>query len=62
MTNDQSFLSEKSARREFLGRVGKVAVTAPAVALLLTASAQPAAAQYRQTPPPRTRDRFWPLR
>ncbi len=38
---------ETSARREFLGQIGKAAFTAPAVALLLTASAQPAAAQYR---------------
>ena len=40
-------LQETSARREFLGQIGKAAITAPAVALLLTASAQPAAAQYR---------------
>lgn len=38
---------ERTARREFLGKVGKAAVTAPAVALLLTASANPASAQYR---------------
>jgi hypothetical protein len=37
---------EATARREFLNQVGKVAVTAPAVALLLAAAAQPAASQY----------------
>ncbi len=37
---------ENTARRAFLAQVGKAAVTAPAVALLLTASAKPAAAAY----------------
>ena len=37
---------EEAARREFLRKVGKAALTAPAVALLLTASTKPAAAQY----------------
>jgi hypothetical protein len=39
--------SEVRARRDFLGQLGKAAVTAPAVALLLSASTKPAAAQYR---------------
>ncbi len=47
--------TESTARREFLGQIGKVAVTAPAVALLLTASAKPAAAEYRQRTAPRRR-------
>ncbi len=39
--------AEVTARRAFLRQAGKAAVTAPAVALLLAASAKPAAAQYR---------------
>lgn len=39
--------SETTARRAFLSQVGKAAVTAPAIALLVAASARPAAAQYR---------------
>lgn len=51
---------ETTVRREFLSQVGKVAVTAPAVALLVAASARPAAANYRvQTPGPRQRP-VWP--
>jgi hypothetical protein len=44
---------EEAARREFMRKVGKAALTAPAVALLLTASTRPAAAQYsvRQAEP-----------
>jgi hypothetical protein len=38
---------EKTLRREFLRNAGQAAVAAPAVALLLTASARPAAAAYR---------------
>ena len=38
--------NEHTARRVFLAQMGKAAVTAPAVALLLTASAKPAAAAY----------------
>lgn len=38
--------NETTARREFLSQVGKAAVTAPAVALLLAASTKPASAQY----------------
>ena len=38
--------NESSARRTFLAQVGKAAVTGPAVALLLAASARPAAAAY----------------
>jgi len=44
--NPQDTLNEITARRRFLGKIGKAAVTAPAVALLLTASAKPAAASY----------------
>ena len=54
-TNQLTSQAETTARREFLGRLGKAAVTAPAVALLLTASAKPAAAEYRQRPAPRRR-------
>jgi hypothetical protein len=39
--------AETSARREFMSQIGKAAVTAPAIALLVNASSQPAAAQYR---------------
>jgi hypothetical protein len=51
-------MDETTARREFLSRIGKTAVTAPAVALLVAASAQPISAQgYRPSwvpgPPPR---------
>lgn len=38
---------EASARREFLKQAGKVAATAPAVALLLSAHATPALAMNR---------------
>jgi hypothetical protein len=41
---------EASARREFLGSIGKAAITAPAVALLLTASTRKASAQYAPEP------------
>lgn len=37
--------SEAEARREFLKNIGKVTATAPAVALLLAASAKSASAQ-----------------
>jgi hypothetical protein len=37
--------AERVERREFLKKVGKVAATAPAVALLLSAHAKPASAQ-----------------
>jgi hypothetical protein len=41
-----SHVKEDAARREFLKQVGKgVAVTGPAIALLLAASAKPASAQ-----------------
>jgi hypothetical protein len=41
-------IGEKSAdRRDFLKKAGKVAVTVPAVALLLSANATPAAASGR---------------
>lgn len=43
---------ETTARREFLSKVGKATVTAPAVALLLAASANQASAQYRVTTQP----------
>jgi hypothetical protein len=46
---------ETPARREFLRQVGKATVTAPAVALLLSASTNPALAQYRVTAQPRHR-------
>jgi hypothetical protein len=39
--------NELKARRTFLSQVGKAAVTAPAIGLLLAASSTPAAAQYR---------------
>ncbi len=39
--------AESTARRAFLQQIGKATVTTPAVALLLAASAKPAAAQYR---------------
>jgi hypothetical protein len=39
--------NEATARRAFLSQIGKAAVTAPAIALLLAASSTPAAAQYR---------------
>jgi hypothetical protein len=39
--------TEVEARREFLTHLGRAAVVAPAIALLVTASSQPAAAQYR---------------
>jgi hypothetical protein len=52
-------LEETTARREFLGRIGKAAVTAPAVALLLAASAEPAAAQTGRRYRPST---FPPIR
>ena len=54
-TKQVTSMNETTARREFLGQLGKAAVTAPAVALLLTASAKPAAAQYRQRAAPRQR-------
>lgn len=57
MTEERSDLAnaESEARREFLARIGKAAVTAPAVALLVAASAEPAAAQYAQRPRRRRR-------
>ncbi len=54
-----TFGSETTARREFLANLGKAAVTAPAVALLVAASAEPAAAQYR-TRPIRGPRSIWP--
>jgi hypothetical protein len=39
--------SEKEERREFLKRAGKLAATAPAVAMLLSSSAMPARANGR---------------
>jgi len=55
-------IAETTARRAFLREAGKAAVTAPAVALLLAASAKPAAAQYRvERRSPRTRP-IWPRR
>jgi hypothetical protein len=47
--------AESTARREFLQQIGKATVTAPAVALLLAASAKPAAAQYTSARPRRRR-------
>lgn len=41
---------ETQHRREFLSKIGKAAVTAPAVAMLVAASAEPAAAQYIRRP------------
>jgi len=47
---------ETEARREFLTKLGKAVITAPAVAMLVAASAEPAAAQYRGSRPrPRSR-------
>lgn len=46
-TDPQKSLSDD--RREFLNRVGKAAVTAPAAALLLAASSRPSAAQVVPT-------------
>lgn len=46
VTTPEDTQNESTARRTFLAQVGKAAVTAPAVALLLTASAKPAAASY----------------
>ena len=50
-------VEEVTARRQFLSQVGKAAITAPAVALLLAASARSASAQYRiseiENPEPR---------
>ena len=44
-------VEEETARREFLKQVGKgVAVTAPAIALLLAASSKPASAQGPYSP------------
>ena len=42
----EALKTETTARRVFLAQVGRAAVTAPAVALLLSASATPAAAAY----------------
>jgi hypothetical protein len=50
-------MDETTARREFLSRIGKTAVTAPAVALLLAASDEPAMAQRYSSPPPVRRRR-----
>lgn len=44
---------EVEARRKFLKEVGKAAATAPAVALLVAASAKPAAANYGARVQPR---------
>jgi hypothetical protein len=44
---------EVEARRKFIKQVGKAAATAPAVALLVAASAKPASAQYSTRLQPR---------
>lgn len=51
----------EDSRREFLNRAGKVAVTAPAAALLLAASTRANAATVASfTPPPRrSRASMW---
>jgi hypothetical protein len=46
MSNENRRPVEDRARREFLSKVGKTAVTAPAIALLIAASTSPAVAQY----------------
>lgn len=48
-------VGEATARRKFIRHVGRVAVTAPAVALLVAASSKPAAAQYGAQAQPRRR-------
>jgi len=49
---DERKLNEQkiAERREFLKKAGKVAVTVPAVALLLNASSMPQAAAVTSTP------------
>jgi hypothetical protein len=52
-----SQVQEETARREFLKQVGKgVAVTGPAIALLLAASSKPASAQALYVPECRIED------
>ncbi|HUE65387.1 MAG TPA: hypothetical protein VMO78_13525 [Rhizomicrobium sp.] len=45
MSDKNPTTSTEDSRREFLNRAGKVAVTAPAVALLLAASTRASQAQ-----------------
>jgi hypothetical protein len=55
MSDQNPITANDDSRREFLNRAGKVAVTAPAAALLLAASTRSSQAQTRSgsTPPPR---------
>lgn len=42
--------AEQQARRKFLKQAGKIAVTAPAVTLLLSAASKPVSAMYTYDP------------
>lgn len=44
--------AEATARREFLSHIGKASITAPAVAILLAATAGKVSAQYQPPPDP----------
>jgi len=52
MTDKNTMDSADAKRREFLNRAGKVAVTAPAAALLLAASTRAGQAQSASTRQP----------
>jgi hypothetical protein len=56
MTDENQITPTDDSRREFLNRAGKVAVTAPAAALLLAASTRASQAQTASghTPAPPT--------
>lgn len=51
-------VDENAARREFLRTIGKAAVTAPAVALLLSATTTPASANRTPYGPDESDARF----
>ena len=51
MSNETPTPEVSDSRRDFLNRAGKIAVTAPAAALLLAASTRPSQAQSASNPP-----------